>query len=323
MGANAPPRDPTADDATGADGPSADAPAGPDPTPENEGANGQSTATADGYDAPKLAVATFGDPGGHPVLFCHGTPGSRRLGELFDDAASDQGVHLLAVDRPGYGDSPAQSGERQVDVADAIDAVLRDRGVTRLGIVAFSGGSRDAFAVAARSSATVECIDVVAGSVPPRFQTDQPTVQRLLGALARRTPRALGALVRGQAWIAGHASPSFVTTQYTSEDAETDIPDEAAELVKRDFREAIAGDASGFVHETRRLATSWSVPDEVDGGVVRFWHGECDTNVPIDGARRFADSIDGTTLTALEGADHLGTLLAVRERVMARQRNVL
>ena len=323
MAANATPRDPTADDASCAEGPSADAPTAPDPTPESEGAEGQSTANTDGHDASKLAVETFGDSSGHPVLFCHGTPGSRRLGKLFEDAASDQGVHLIAVDRPGYGDSPARSGERQVDIADAIDAVLRDRGVTRLGIVAFSGGSRDAFAVTARSSATVECVDVIAGSVPPRFQTDPPSVQRILGTLARRTPRALGALVRGQARISGHASPSFVTAQYTSDDAEIDIPDEAAELVKRDFREAIAGDASGFVHETRRLATSWSVPDEVDGGVVRFWHGEYDTNVPIDGARRFADSIDGTTLTALEGADHLGTLLAVRERVMARQRNVL
>ena len=33
-----------------------------------------------------MAYAECGDPGGVPVLFFHGTPGSRLLGALWDDA---------------------------------------------------------------------------------------------------------------------------------------------------------------------------------------------------------------------------------------------
>jgi len=44
----------------------------------------------------QLAYATYGDPNGRTVLFCHGTPGSRLLGRLLDAPAAERGVRLVA-----------------------------------------------------------------------------------------------------------------------------------------------------------------------------------------------------------------------------------
>jgi pimeloyl-ACP methyl ester carboxylesterase len=47
---------------------------------------------------------------------------------------------------------------------------------------------------------------------------------------------------------------------------------------------------------------------------VGLFHGECDGNVPVAGARRLAERLPEGELTTLPEADHLGTLLAYRSR---------
>ncbi|MDS0260264.1 hypothetical protein NDI56_12745 [Haloarcula sp. S1CR25-12] len=60
------------------------------------------TQSLDRPDGRTLTYADHGDPDGSPVLFCHGTPGSR-LGVPDSGAVAATGTRLLTVDRPGYG----------------------------------------------------------------------------------------------------------------------------------------------------------------------------------------------------------------------------
>ena len=272
-------------------------------------------------DGRPLGYATYGAPDGRPVVFLHGSPGSRLLGRLFDEPARNHGVSILAVDRPGYGASPAWPDRTPTDVVEGIDAVLTATEATSPGVVAFSGGSRYALALAAASDHDIARVDVLAGSVPPRFQRSPPRVQQVLGRLAELTPRALGALVRGQAWIASHASPAVVTAQYTTGAATDTVTDAVADCVKQDFLEALSGDASAFVHETRRLQAPWRVDTGAIDCDVRFWHGDRDGNVPLAGVRRFVSTLDRATLSVQEDADHLGTLVESRAAVLALQRD--
>ena len=46
-----------------------------------------------------------GDPAGFPVLYFHGTPGSRLDLAYADDLTAAAGVQLISFDRPGYGGS--------------------------------------------------------------------------------------------------------------------------------------------------------------------------------------------------------------------------
>lgn len=273
--------------------------------------------TAD-FDGTPVAYAEFGDHAGDPVVLLHGTPGSRLLGGLYDDAARERGVRVLAFDRPGYGRTPPRTDHAPADTADVLAAVLDDAGVESAGVVAFSGGAPHALAAAAECGDRIDGVDVVSGGVPASLREETPTPQRVLGALAGRTPRLLGGLLRGQAWAARRLPPSFVVAQYTTDDGQAALPDDVAALVKRDFLEALARSRAGVVRESRQFTGDWAFPLDGVDCEVRWWHGADDANSPVDGARRVADALPDCELSVLPDADHLGALVESRGDVLDR-----
>lgn len=275
------------------------------------------TTTISTADDRQLAYTEYGDPDGVPVLFLHGTPGSRRLGELFHGDARDSGVRLLAPDRPGYGRSAPWPDRAVEDAGTYLTAVLDHAGVESAGVLGFSGGAAHALAVAAAHPDRVDAVDVLAGVTPPSARRETPTPQRVLSWLAATTPTLLGGLFRGQAWLAGRLDPSFVLAQYT-DDPES-IPTDARRIVKADFLEAFAESRSGAVTEFRNTAAAWDVAVGDVDATVRFWHGEADSNVPIANARRFGEQLPGSEFHALDGADHLQTLLRAAPDALAEQ----
>ncbi len=60
---------------------------------------------------------------GAPVVYLHGTPDSR-LGRPADEAAAGAGVRLLAVDRPGFGDSDLDPGATLASLGDDLARLL-------------------------------------------------------------------------------------------------------------------------------------------------------------------------------------------------------
>lgn len=264
-----------------------------------------------------LAYTEYGSPDGTPVLVFHGTPGSRRLAKLFDDAARSHGIRLLAFDRPGYGLSSPWPERTVRDTARIVTPVLDDAGIDTAGVVAFSGGAPYAFVRAATQPARIDRLDVVAGATPPRLTDEQPAVQRLLGGLATTTPRLLRAAFRVQLWLARRRDPSFVVGQYTTGDAADAVPEHAAKIVREDFLEAFANHRRGAVTELRYAAGDWNVAfDDIDVG-VRLWHGTDDTNAPLAAVRRLESELPNAELRVRSGADHLQTLLRSVPDVLA------
>lgn len=61
-------------------------------------------------DGRTLGFDDVGDPDGVPVLYVHGSPGSRRARHPDDGVAERLGVRLVAVDRAGAGLSTPNPG---------------------------------------------------------------------------------------------------------------------------------------------------------------------------------------------------------------------
>ena len=285
---------------------------GPEP-PER-----RSPSVARGDDGGRIAYATYGPPAGDPVVFFHGTPGSRRLGALLEPAASARGIRVIAPDRPGYGRSSPRPDRTVADAAASVRPVMDDAGVERAALVAFSGGAPYALSTAATLGDRVSAVDVVAGATPPSVAPDTPAVQRLLTGLAGATPSVLAALFRGQAWLAARADPSLVVGQYAADAGA--VPDDAAAIVKADFLAAFERHRSGSVTEFRNAGTDWGIDLNAVDSPVRLWHGTADANVPIAGAKRLAEALPTADLRALDGADHLGTLLRAVPEALERPR---
>lgn len=102
------------------------------------------------------------------VVFCHAAPGS---GAFDPDSAQTQAsdVTLLAVDRPGYGNSdPALAGTwaSVASAADDVAAVLDADGTGPVGIAGWSAGGRVALALAARRPDLVDRVAVIGTPAP-------------------------------------------------------------------------------------------------------------------------------------------------------------
>ncbi|TKX57899.1 alpha/beta hydrolase [Halorubrum sp. SS7] len=290
----------------------------PESTPEPRVPERQAPSVVRTDDGRRIAYATYGPPTGDPLVFLHGTPGSRRLGALLEPSARANDVRVIAPDRPGYGRSSPKPDRTIADAAASVRPVLDDAGVERAPLAAFSGGAPYALSTAATLGERVTAVDLVAGATPPSLTDDAPAVQRLLTGLASATPSVLRALFRGQAWVADRADPSFVVGQYAA-DADA-VPADAAATVKADFLAAFERHRSGAVTEFRDAGDDWGIDLGAVDVPVRLWHGTADANVPIAGARRLAEALPTADLRTLDGADHLGTLLRAAPEALARPR---
>lgn len=257
----------------------------------------------------RVAYAEYGDPEGTPVVFLHGTPGSRLLARLYADDALEQGVRVLSFDRPGYGRSPPWRDRSIGGSEKIVPVLLNDVDAENAGLIAFSGGSRHAARIAATNDDRITGVDFVSGATPPALSDRRPPLQRLLGTMAMSVPPILRLLLRGQVWLADRRDPEFIVRQYTSTTARGEISSGNRELVRDDFIEALASQRTGTIAEFRDNVSEWSIDlTEIDIP-IRFWHGTEDTNVPIEDARQSAAAIPTAELREVPDTDHLRTLL--------------
>jgi pimeloyl-ACP methyl ester carboxylesterase len=117
-------------------------------------------------DGRKLAYAQWGAPTGTPIVFLHGTPGSRRLvPDPGVSAARD--IRVITFDRPGYGDSELLPHVGLADVAADVGCLTNRLGCGAFSVVGFSGGGPYALAVGALLADRVRVVALVAGLAPP------------------------------------------------------------------------------------------------------------------------------------------------------------
>lgn len=267
-----------------------------------------------------VTYTEYGSPDGTPVVFFHGTPGSRRFANLFHTKAQSHSIRLLALDRPGYGQSSPWADRSVRDTAQFVGPVLDHADVDTAGVIAFSGGAPYAYATAATLPDRITRLDVVAGATPPHVTEEQPFVQQLLGGMATTTPRLLRAAFRVQVWLAHRQDPSFVVGQYTTDDASAAVSQRAARIVYEDFLEAFATHRSGAVTEFRHAASDWDIEFNKIEMRMRLWHGTDDTNVPLAAVRRLESRLPDARLQVLTDADHLQTVLRSVPEILARDR---
>src|SRR5262249_15001023 len=97
-------------------------------------------------DGRRLSYAEFGDFRGLPVLAIHGTPGSRFMFGLTDQAARERGLRVIAPDRPGYGHSEYRRNASLMRAAEDFISLADALQLKRLAVIGVSGGGPHAIA---------------------------------------------------------------------------------------------------------------------------------------------------------------------------------
>lgn len=111
-------------------------------------------------DGRRLAYTEWGDPNGFPILYFHGTPGSRLW--CPDEAATRSArVRLVMPDRPGFGRSDDQDGRTLADWPSDVVELADALGIERFAVVGVSAGGTYAAACGALIPSRLTAVGIV------------------------------------------------------------------------------------------------------------------------------------------------------------------
>jgi len=262
-------------------------------------------------DGRTLAYACYGDPAGVAVLHFHGWPGSHLDFAPNDEAARKAGARVIAVDRPGVGESDIRVGRRLRDWPADITTLVDALGIEHFAVLGFSFGGPYALAVADALGNRVRALGLVSAMGPlnrPHATKGMMRPTRLLFTLARTAGWLARPAVAGMTRSIARAPDRFVTQMYRS----LAIPDRAVLDARPDVAAAITEAAVAMCRAgsdpvlTDALAVTqdWAFRVE-DIHVPTFvWQGADDRNVPRHIGEHYGRTIPGAVLKIYEHEGH-------------------
>lgn len=164
-------------------------------------------------DGRALAFDDVGDADGAPVIYLHGTPDSRLARHPDDRIAARCGVRLLAVDRPGSGDSDPHPQSRLGDLGHDLRCLVDELGVRRAAMLGWSAGGLFALAAATVLGDRVTTVTVV-GTLPPVEAYRSAALVAALGPERRPFVELAREVAAGE--LAAEVAPYLVPEPLTS-----------------------------------------------------------------------------------------------------------
>ncbi|KAK6433181.1 hypothetical protein LTR95_010643 [Oleoguttula sp. CCFEE 5521] len=273
---------------------------------------------------------------GPTLCFLRGFPGSCLQAAIYHSTAQRLDIRLVALDRPGIGQSSSHPGRALLDHADDVRCLAKHLELETYGVIGVSGGGPYALACAkALAGRGLRSVTVVAGMGPISVGTKgMNVVNRLLlwalqhypkavrwlqtrisATLAKLTDEQLAQVIKLQftrhplRWPNPHPKDVALFTNNTA----------LIDLLVLDSRQANAQGVEGFVHEGRLLVSDWGFgiekveTEKVD---VSLWYGSLDSNVPVGIGEEIAVMMKGRVKWRVEERTHLGLFVGCAEEIL-------
>jgi len=270
-------------------------------------------------DGRKLGYDDFGPLDGKPLLYFHGTPGSRRDIEfILPDRrrfTGKSGIRIIAVDRPGLGLSDFQEDRTICKWPADVEALADGLGIDRFSVLGYSGGSPYAAACALMMPERLNSVGIVSGVAP--FTEDGLTEginKNSVGFLylSRDKPWLARMLIRFMGLTARFA-PKRVGAQAMASLPEPDREMMARPYIARGFArdvaEATRSGPRGAQLDSRLIVTPWDIPIGKITMPVKLWHGGNDHNAPAAMGRYMERTIPNSDIQIYEGEGHISLIV--------------
>lgn len=272
-----------------------------------------------------VATCEVGDPAGFAVLFHAGSPGGRFQALGYDRQARAAGVRLVAVNRPGYGDSTltppslATVGQDGLAVADAV-------GFGDFSVLGVSGGGPYALATGLADPARVRRVGVGAGIGPWRLVDRGPEDNPELAALALADAGDVAGAVAAMRTLCEEERGGLLDLD---DEAMVDAffaglsPGELTWLTQdarvawaRDMRDAWRT-MDGYARDNVSWGAAWDIDVSALRVPTRLWYGERDRLVPPSHGRWLADRIPGAVLDVRAALGHGEVCTGLADEMLA------
>jgi pimeloyl-ACP methyl ester carboxylesterase len=245
-------------------------------------------------DGRQLAYDDVGDSDGQPVVYLHGCPNARLSRHPDDDVATRCGVRLIAVDRPGYGESDALIDDSLISQGRDLLAFLDALALDRCAVFAWSAGAPSALALAHIGPERLAHVAIACGTMPnpsqPLTDTELAEVVSLIVPAGVTYELALEMTREG-------AGEAYLR--------DLDAVPGLDEQLARATVAGVASGTSGTAGDIRVQTSPW--PFDLSGIDVRvsLWYGERDEVVSPAVGDQLTRSLPNARLEVVPGASHL------------------
>jgi pimeloyl-ACP methyl ester carboxylesterase len=261
-------------------------------------------------DGRRVGYAEFGDPHGLPVVALHGTPGSRFMFALTDDAARERGLRILAPERPGYGLSDFRRADAFAQSTGDVEAFADALALDRFALIGVSGGGPFAVAAAAAMPDRVLLLALI-GPVGPiaecKDKIRMSQLHHLIFARMGRSPTACTAFFQSLRTIVRYApgvAYHILMRRVTPSDRSVLLRPEVRANLQVAVREGLRPGIAGALQDLRLFTGVWKLPlREIDVPAV-LWQGSDDTIVPAGAAYHLAEQLPNCRLDVIQQAGH-------------------
>jgi pimeloyl-ACP methyl ester carboxylesterase len=272
-------------------------------------------------DGRTLAYAEYGDPAGHPLIWCHGNPGSRREADLLEPILLQRlGVRAIVPDRPGIGLSTWRAQRQLTEWPTDLAALTAAIHVERFALVGISAGAPYALACARVMPHRITRAGIISGLGP--FDALDAVARRKQAsqyfALARRSYW----LVRGMVWMMeqGLRQPDNLMAQVMANLPPADQTALSDPRTRQSFlnmlHEALRQGSRGLAWDAVLVARPWGFDLRELKLPVTLWHGDADRNAPLTMGGAMAEQLPNSHFHILPGEGHFSAVVRYMPQIL-------
>ena len=274
-------------------------------------------------DGRSLSYASFGDPAGKPVFYFHGFPGSRFEPQSNHEAYLKAGIRLLALDRPGMGQSTRKSKRKLLDWPDDVVEVAKILNLEKFSVLGVSGGGPYALACARAIPGYLDKVTVACGLGPmdaPNATSGMMLSNRVLFRYGRFFPPLLRLsvflMVRQLSSKPVKGFEKFVEGLPEPDRLVLSEP-EAQEFVLTSAVEGVCQGGGPLLEEIRIYSKLWGFKLDDLNIPISLFQGEVDIDVPASMARYQAELIPDCELNLYPTDGHFSLLVNHIDEIIA------
>lgn len=256
-----------------------------------------------------LQWAEFGRAGGMPIVSFHGAPGSRGEASMYGPAAHHFGARVIALSRPGFGQSTPQPGRTLSGFIDDTRDFLDAEGIDHVGVTGYSAGGPYALAAAALLGERVVSVNLLAPVAPPSMTGMLP---------GPSIPLIAGQAVHSQIAKYLPATHQRFLRLNSRSVRELGLPDVSGAAFLESVRAA-------FTHGPRTVLQDWALTfgrwdfdlEALQNRPIDIWQGKRDLSVPWRGTTRMAKHLPGARVHLDARANHFSVFTSHADESIA------
>jgi pimeloyl-ACP methyl ester carboxylesterase len=262
-------------------------------------------------DGRRIAYVERGAEDGVPLIFCHGTPGSRLTRHRDPEIYERHNVRVVAYDRPGYGGSDPKIGRSVADAPADIAALADHFGFDRFAVVGGSGGAPHALACGALLGDRVLRVGALVTPAPPDAEID------FFDGLADLNVKEFSAALEGRQAIEAFLEPfvegirsdvdgviDAVLSELPEIDRERGSQPDTRAIAREGWLESVRQGSRGWADDDLAFAKPWGFELEDVLAETRLWQGELDVLTPRPHGEYVASRLPNARFEVLEGGGH-------------------